>query len=267
MVLQCTLTPSEGKRLIGQAVASLESVRTALDNGIIVVATGTTNAYVVEELIGKRIKNKGLFTVGVVTAKGCCVTNPHKRHDHCIIDHGTVVEMKTVDLPKILSRMESNDVFIKGANAIDPFGSAAVLLGGLGGGTIGASWGHIAEKGIKFIIPVGLEKLVPFNLSSVILKTGKRSVDKTLGAAVGMMIVHGEIITELEAFQTLAGVKAFPIGGGGINGGEGAKIFVLEGTDTSLKIAWNLLKRIKGEPQLTTETLHCNQCNINCDYR
>ena len=83
----------------------------------------------------------------------------------------------------------------------------------------------------------------------------------------GTLNVFIQIITELEAFQTLTGVKAFPIGGGGINGGEGAKIFVLEGTDPSLKIAWNLLKRIKGEPQITTETLHCNQCNINCDYK
>jgi len=265
--LQFTLTPSEGKRLIGRAVARMDIVQNALKNGTIVIATSTTNAYVVEELLGRRIEEKGMFTAGVVTAKGCCVTDPKGRYDHHVIVRGEVKEMKTPDLPKVLEKMGPEDVFIKGANAIDPFGAAAILLGGAGGGTIGAAWGYITANGIKTIIAAGLEKLVPISLADIVSKTGIRTVDRSLGMAVGMMVVQGEVITELEAFSMLTGVEAIPIGGGGIDGGEGSKIFVLEGKEASIKAAYDLVCDIKGEPPLKTRTLRCDLCGAKCDYK
>lgn len=54
-----TLTPSEAKRLIGKAVAMMEPVRESLKKGTIVICLGTTNAYVVEEILGRRIE-KGM---------------------------------------------------------------------------------------------------------------------------------------------------------------------------------------------------------------
>ena len=266
MLLQISLTPSEGKGLIGRAIAQMEVVREALKEGIIVIATSTTTGYVAEELLKKEI-NKGLFTAGVITSKGCCVTDPSKRYNHRVIERGRVTEMKTLELPKVLARMGPRDVFIKGANAIDPFGSAAILLGGAGGGTIGTAWGYITSNGIRFIIAAGLEKLVPCALSDVISKTGVKTVDRSLGMAVGMMIVEGDLITELEAFNMLAGVQAFPIGGGGIAGGEGSKIFVLEGEESCVKSAYDLVCQIKGEPPLETQTKRCDLCDARCDYK
>lgn len=267
MLLQVSLNPSEGKRLIGRAIAQMEVVKKALKEGIIVIATSTTTGYVAEELLKKEIRNKGLFTAGVITAKGCCVTDPGKRYSHHVIEKGKVTEMKTLELPKVLARMGPRDVFIKGANAIDPFGSAAILLGGAGGGTIGTAWGYITSNGIKFIIAAGLEKLVPGALSDVVSKTGVKTVDRSLGMAVGMMIVEGDLITELEAFNILTGVEAFPIGGGGIAGGEGSKIFALEGKESCLKSAYDLVCEIKGEPPLETQTQHCDLCNARCEYK
>ncbi len=43
----------------------------AYKNGTVIIATSTTNAYVAEELMGKEIPDKGMFTAGVVT-KGRC---------------------------------------------------------------------------------------------------------------------------------------------------------------------------------------------------
>jgi hypothetical protein len=245
----------------------MDHVIKALKEGIIIIATSTTTAYVVEELMGKKIKDKGLFTAGVVAAKGCCVTNPEDRYNHYVIEKGKLTEMNTPDLRRVLTKMGPEDVFIKGANAIDPFGSAAILVGGAGGGTIGTAWGYITSNGIKFIIAVGLEKLVPYPLSDMRAKTGIKTVDKSLGMAVGMMIVEGKVITELEAFNMLMGVDAFPIGGGGIDGGEGSKIFVIEGDELSIKMAYDLLCEIKGEPLLKTKTKRCALCDAKCEYK
>ena len=137
MRFQVSLTPAEGKRIIGICIAAMDTVQHALEEGTIVIATSTTTAYVLEALLGVEIPDKGMFTAGVITARGCCVTDPKGRYSHRVIRKGEVTEMKTSELPEVLAEMGPEDVFIKGANAIDPFGQAGVLLGGAGGGTIG----------------------------------------------------------------------------------------------------------------------------------
>ncbi len=266
LLLQVSLTPSEGKRLIGMGVAQMDSVQHALREGVIVVATSTTTGYVLEELLKKEIPNKGLFTAGVVTGRGCCITDPEKRYAHRVIQRGVVSEVGTSGLPEVLAGMGPDDVFVKGANAIDPFGQAGILLGGVGGGTIGRSWGYIAANGITTIIAVGLEKLVPVSLSDAAAKTGIRTVDRSLGMAVGMMVVTGNIITEMEALKMLTGVDAIPIGSGGINGGEGSKTFVLEGPEENVQAAYELVCSIKGEPALSTTVQRCDLCDAKCEY-
>ncbi len=58
------LTVAESKRLIAKGVVALPSVQRALKDGMIAVAKGTTNAYIVEELLGKPI-DKPAYTIGV----------------------------------------------------------------------------------------------------------------------------------------------------------------------------------------------------------
>jgi len=267
LVLQATLTPAEGKRIIGRAVSQMDAVQNALKNGTIIIATSTTTAYVLEELLGRRIEDKGMFTAGVITARGCCITDAEGRYNHQVIQRGEVKEVGTPELPEVLAGMGPGDVFIKGANAIDPYGAAAILLGGKGGGTIGTAWGYITSQGIKTIIAAGLEKLVPWPLAEAVSKTGIRTVDRSLGMAVGLMVVQGEVVTEMEAFNTLTGAEAIPIGGGGIDGGEGSKIFLLQGDDSAVKAAYDLICDIKGEPPLKTRTRSCGRCDARCDYR
>ena len=247
-----TLTPSEGKRLIGKGVAALEPVKTALKEGTIVIATGTTNAYVCEEVLGKGIENKGFFTAGVITDKGCGLTVAEKRYKHHVVIKGKAMEMGLPDLVKVVAEMGPNDVFIKGANAIDPYGSAAVMLGGGSGGTMGAVWGYVTANGVKTIIPVGLEKLIPSSLNDVAQRTGNKKIDKSYGLAVGLIIISGEIITEIEAFNVLTGCQAIPMGAGGIDGGEGSRTFLLDGDEDGIKLAEDVLKNVRGEPPLKT---------------
>lgn len=266
MLLQVTLTPAEGKRLIGKAIASMEVVQRALKDGIIVVATSTTTGYVLEELLKKPI-DKGIYTAGVVTARGCCVTEPQKRYLHHVFEEGDVKAIPLKEMLEVLERMGSNDIFIKGANAIDPYGSAAIFLGSSRGGTIGASIGYLIAKGVRLIIAAGLEKLVPYPLEDVAPKTGIDRVDISLGMPVGLMVVQGEIVTETEALRLLAGVEVTPIGGGGIDGGEGSKTFIIEGDEESIKRTYELLLTIKGEPPLKTWIRSCKDCWANCRYK
>jgi len=266
MLLQVTLTPSEGKRLIGKAIASMDAVQKALKDGIIAIATSTTTGYLLEELLGREI-DKGMFTAGVVTARGCCITDPEGRYRYHVFENGEVREMGLAELVEVLERIGPEDVFVKGANAIDPYGSAAIFLGSPKGGTIGAAIGYLTAKGVRFIIAVGLEKLVPYPLEDVAPRTGIEKVDISLGMPVGLMVVHGEIITEVEAFKLLTGVEATPIGGGGIDGGEGSRTFIVEGDEEAVRRTYELLLGVKGEPPLKTRTLDCEDCWARCKYK
>lgn len=255
MLAQFTLTPAEGKRLIGKAVANMPIIQDAIKEGTIIIATSTTSAYVLEELQGIKINDKGLFTAGVVTSEGCGVTNPEVRYDHHVIKEGKIATMKTHELKNILAKMGPKDVFIKGANAIDPFGAAGILLGGSGGGTIGTAWGYITANGVTTIIVAGLEKLVPVSLTDVVPRYGRKKLDMSLGWPCGMMVIQGTIFTEIEAFKELFGVEAIPISGGGIHGAEGCKIFMIEGEEEAVSSAFEMVKNIKGEPNLETQLI------------
>lgn len=252
MKAQLTLTPAEGKRLIAKAVASMEHVKYAYENGTIIIATSTTTGYVAEELLGKEL-NKGMFTAGVVTKEGCGITVANGRYSHYVLVKGDLTECNTSELVPYLSKMGPDDIFIKGANAIDLFGQAGILLSGSGGGTIGTAWGYIVRNGIQCIITAGLEKLVPINLSEAMLKMGANAIEKSLGWPCGMIVIQGQIVTEMEAFDQLFGVEAIPVAGGGIDGGEGCRVFLLDGPNEEVEAAYKLSQEIKGEPQLKTK--------------
>jgi hypothetical protein len=253
MKVQLTLTPAEGKRLIAKAISCMENVQFAYKNGTVIIATSTTTGYVAEELMGKEINNKGMFTAGVVTKEGAGITTADGRYKHYVFVKSELSECTTPELVPYLAKMGSDDVFIKGANAIDPFGAAGILLHGSGGGTIGTAWGHIMRNGIQCIIPAGLEKLVPISLSEAAMRMGANVIDKAMGWPCGMMVIQGQIITEMEAFKLLFDVDAIPVAGGGIDGGEGCKVYLLEGTNENAEAAYEFVQAIKGEPTLKTK--------------
>ena len=255
MKVQLTMTPAEGKRLIAKAVAAMEIVQQAYKNGIVIISTSTSDAYVAEELTGTKIPDKGMFTAGVVTSEGAGITKADGRYTHWVFEKGEKKECSTPELVPYLAKMGPNDVFVKGVNAIDPFGNAGILLHGPGGGTIGTAWGHIVRNGITCIIPAGLEKLVPVDLTEVQTMMGANVIDKAMGWPSGLIAIKGQIITEMEAFRALFGVDAIPVSGGGIDGAEGCKIFLLEGTNEAAEAAYDYVVKIQGEPELKTNTM------------
>ncbi len=257
MKAQLCLTVSESKRLIGKAVKEHESVKRALKKGILAIAIGSTNAYVAEEILGRKIE-KQRYVAGFVDEHGMCVVPAQERIAAFILENGKPISEKIDD---VALRMKRGDVFIKGANALDYEGIAGVMMASETGGTIAKVLGVLKARGAKILIPVGLEKLIPFSVNEISNLAGIYDTDYSTGIPVGVMPVAGEVITELEAFKILAGVDAYVLGSGGLGGGEGSKTFLVEGRSKNVKKAIAIVNLLHGEPRLQPMRSSCAKCH------
>jgi len=256
-----TLVPAESKRLIAKAVVELPEVKHAYNTGRMIIPRGTTNAFIVEELLGIYLEIEK-FAGGLVTEGVQCITSETERLAPFMFEFGTLSTKKFEDL---LAEFTADDVFIKGANAIDNEGNVRILLAYPDGSTIGKAIGYLAGIGSHLIIPVGLEKMIP-SVKKAIGATGIKTFDLSLGKPVGLMQVNnGKVITEIEALNILAGVKATCIASGGIGGSEGAVVLSIEGEKQEVEKAFRIVKNIKGEPGINIPKQLC-PCNEPCDF-
>lgn len=213
--IQVTLTPRESKRIIAMGVKKLPVVQQALKKGIILITLGTTNAYVAEELTGRKIDHLR-YAAGYIDGTAAVVPQ-EKRLPMIAVKNG-----KEVSAENIINEMTSQDVIIKGANAIDPDGIAGVMLANPMGGTTGNITGPVMAKGINLVIPVGLEKSIPYSIIEISKRIGIQRCIKATGLPVGMAPLAGIVVTEVEALTLLGAEDVFPIGAGGVEGGEGS---------------------------------------------
>lgn len=244
MKRQVVLTVSESKRLIARGVSALPEVRKAMKAGMVVVATGTTNAYVLEELWGRKI-DKRRYRSGMTTPR-----TPERREEpqdepipDVVFRKGEIAD--DLNRYNAVEHMDHSDVYLKGANALDYKNLVAgVLIGSPTGGTVGAVLGNIIGKKINLIIPIGLEKLVYEDINKL---SNLASMEDSEGPS--LWPITGKIITEIEALKILTGVGAHLYAAGGSAGAEGAVRLLLEGTEEQVQIALQLVESIKGEPR------------------
>lgn len=244
MKRQVVLTVAESKRLIARGVAALPEVKKAMKGGMVVVATGTTNAYVLEELWGRSI-DKRRYRSGITTPR------EPERHEEPQEEPMPDVVFRKGEVAEELNRynavehMGKGDIYIKGANALDYMGqTAGVLIGSPVGGTLGAVLGQIIGKKIHLIIPIGLEKLVYEDINEL-----HRLAAQGDSEGPSMWPIMGTIITEIEALDILTGVEATLYAAGGIAGAEGAVRLMLMGTQDQVEAALGLIESVKGEPR------------------
>jgi hypothetical protein len=249
MKAQVTLTVSESKRLIARGVAALDVVQDKMHQGMIMVSTGTTNAYVLEELLGERF-DKRTYVTGRITPAGKAGTGSPRpwpkenRPDAVLRDGRLVPELDRYSAVKV---MQAGDLFIKGANALNyERGLAGVWVGGEGGGTIGRTLGYIIARRLHLLLPVGLEKCLPYPIEQAATAVGAE--DEELGSMVSLFPVWGQVFTEIESLRTLAGVEAIPCGAGGIAGAEGAVSLLLRGDGDAVRAAMGVVEEVQGEP-------------------
>jgi len=243
------LNPSESRRLLAKATVMIPEVQKAWENGTILIARGITNAYVIEELLGISIEPKAGQTMGLI-CKG--ITNSHIGPPPCswqVIRKGKVIE--GADVKTEILNFGPEDVFIKGANAIDISGNAGIFVSSLKGGTIGMCWPIVTPRDSHCIMPVGLEKLVPSVLEAA-RHTGIYHFKYSTGLPAKIVPIElGKVVTEIQALNLLAGVRVYHVASGGVGGSEGAVVLSLEGDEEGIEKALTLIQSIKGEPPVT----------------
>lgn len=88
-----TLTSSESKRLLGKAVAAMPEVQQAKNKGYLVVGRGSTNAFILEELMGCPIE-KEKYVAGQIIKGVNCVLGPGLRTKPVTFHKGEVLNVE-----------------------------------------------------------------------------------------------------------------------------------------------------------------------------
>jgi len=242
---QFCITPAMGKRLIGKAMAVHPDIQTVLQQGTLAIIAGTTNGYVAEEILTRLGQAEGFtrvgFRRGYTAAPGVEAIRAEFTGD-VIIVNGQWQRGKTID--QVADTLRTGDIILKGANAFDTRGQAAVQIGHPQGGTILIAMQAVVGRRVRLIVPVGLEKRVNEEIDTLVrLCNAPGSHGPRL-----MHLVGGELFTEIDALRLLTGVEAHLLAAGGIYGAEGAAWLGVWGSPEQEEAAAALIDSLAGEP-------------------
>jgi hypothetical protein len=160
--------------------------------------------------------------------------------------------------------MGSNDVYVKGVNALDVEGNVGVLWGNVNeGGTAALVMSTQRRKGFKVIFPAGLEKLIPFPIKEVAKEARRFEYDYSMGMPCGLLPCEGIVVTELKAIEILSGAVAIPISAGGLGGAEGAVTLVIKGEKEQVTKAIQKIEDSKGARLPPVRLSNCNDCPLS----
>lgn len=194
----------------------------AWESAYLLLAGGTTNAFIAQELLGRDGIEPGRCTVGISTDGLLCVTNPDSRKSFPNVFYKGEKSDKT--LVEALADFHAETVVIKGANAVDMNGYVGIITSGFDGGTVPRIIGPVTSKGLKFITPVGLEKLVPSVQASAKALGGATHIDISMGADPGMYCIGtSTIVTEIEAIRMLFNADATLVCAACVGGNRGRR--------------------------------------------
>lgn len=247
---QFCVTVSMAKRLIGKGMAALPDIRAVLKKGTLVILAGTTNGYVAEEILASIGQAEGFtragFRRGMTVAPGAKPLQAELQGD-VIIRDGEVVRGQTIY--DVVDDLKTGDIIVKGANAFDPLGKPAVLIGHPQGGTILAAMTAIIGRRVRLIMPVGLEKRVMQDMDELAAWANDPGLPGGPQASgPRLFVAPGEVFTELEAIQVLTGAEAALLAAGGVYGAEGADWLGVRGTPEEEAAAEALIRSLRDEP-------------------
>lgn len=259
MKAQVTLTVAEGKELIATAIVNRADVRAALASGKVLLKGGTTVAAVAEKLIGEGLRISGRISRQGAKSASRIAEQPHS----VILENGQVTNIDE-DFAEAVATLRPGDVAIIGANAVDGSGRAALMLGRVLGGKVGQGLAGLMSQGCKVIIACGLEKLIPGSIDTAIQEAGIYAADWSMGMAVGLTPLIGEVVSEPQAATLLADVRCTVIGSGGIEGAEGACTMLIDGEETEIAALMKRIVAIKGMTFGGIDVPECSAGSPNC---
>ncbi len=241
---QFCVTPAMGKRLIGKGMVRHPAVQRVLRRGRLVIIAGTTNGYVAEEILrtlGEGGFSRTGFRRGVMTPPG--VSPPtYTFPGDVVIEDGRWLRGRTI--LDVVDDLREGDVVLKGANALDPQGRAAVQIESPSGGTAMAALAAVVGRRVRLIVPVGLEKRVLEDVYGL-----ARRVNAPGSVGPRLFPLPGETFTELDAIHLLTGAEVYLVAAGGVYGAEGALWLGVDGPAEAVEAAEALIASVAGEPR------------------
>ena len=241
---QYCVTTSMGKRIIAKAMAVRPDIRATLEQGTLVIIAGTTNGYVAEEILSSVGQTEGFsrqgFRRGMTVPPGVKVPKVDFPGDVVIRDGAWLRGQTIFD---VADDLKLGDIVLKGGNAFDAWGQAAVQIGLPDGGTILAALAAVFGRRVRLIVPVGLEKRVLEDVNAL----ARRSIDPDTSGP-RLLPMPGEVFTELDAIELLTGAEACLLAAGGTYGAEGASWLGISGSDEQIAAATALVRSVAEEP-------------------
>ncbi len=242
-MIQVRLTPAMGKRLIGKGMVAHPSIQRVLADGTLVIIAGSTNGYVAEEILASLGQDAEFarvgFRRGLTVPPGAAAPEMAFPGD-VVIRRGQLLEEGSIF--KIKDELDQGDVVLKGGNAFDADGHAAVQIGSNVGGTALAAVSTVIGRRVELIVPIGLEKRVFGDIQELALLANDPA-----GEGPGYFPLPGRTFTELDAIKLLTGARATVIVGGGVYGAEGGVWLVVEGRDGALQHTKELIESLANE--------------------
>jgi len=251
-MLQVMLTVSACKRLIARGMVRHPEIQRAISGHTLVIVAGTTNGYIAEEILKylgyEEVFPRQRFFRGMTVPPWCSLNEMGRLPDESKFPGDVVIVKGNWERGKtifdVISHLNQNDIVLKGANALDVKNRrAGIFVAHPQGGTIGTIIPAVIGRRVRLIIPVGLEKRIYGNLDDIAIK-----INTAHGNGPRFFPVPGEVFTEIDAIKLLTGADAELIGGGGVNGAEGALWFAITGTEEQEHRAHELICDIQNEP-------------------
>ncbi len=256
---QFLITPAAGKRLIAKTLSSHPAIKKALKNGTLVIVAGTTNGYVVEEIlktyqIEADFSRKHFFR-GITLPSTRSVTGTGRLANvsafpgDVVIVNGVWQKGKSIE--DVVDSLKEGDVILKGANALDlNRKQAGILIGHPKAGTIGLAIPAVVGRRVKLIIPVGIEKRINGDLTSLAEKLNAPG-----SGGYRLLPVVGEVFSEIEALTVLTGAEVELIAAGGVCGAEGSCWIAVTGTEEQEEFAAEIIASVNCEPAFNFENI------------
>ncbi|MFW9992077.1 MAG: hypothetical protein ACFFD4_08435 [Candidatus Odinarchaeota archaeon] len=271
MRIQLFFNHWESRELLARTlVRRNDLVTSALEDGIVAVGRGVTNAFILRELLAVTGHSDfdidtDNYVAGIVTSN-VCASDAATRAPEIIFRRGNP-EYKPIG--EVVAEMSASDVLIKGGNTLGPDFVAGVLVAHPSGGTIGNIYATAVSRGIKLIVPISLEKMVPFPIRSIINNLGgQERINYARGMPVGLFpVVGGEVFTEIEALKSIGDVSVYPIGSGGVHQGAGGVILELSGPEEEIKEVIKEFKHVINAKPLATNIKQCESCQVTACYK
>ncbi len=264
MINTFAIHPAASKHLIARAVCALPEVKSAYEKGRIFIGHGTTNLAVAEQLLNLKIDRPDTYVAGVISQQTSCATDSQLRSAPWCIDKGQVLDINWLEF---LNSFAPGDIFIKGANAIDPYGNVGILMGDPQGGTIGKSIGILKARGIKIIVPSGLEKMIP-SCQAAEKVMGIGATAQCIGMKTGYICLSNTtIITEIESLKILLDIDAVPVAAGGVGGMEGSVLLAAsyKNDETAVQLL-QMIREANRTPRLNIKRKKCRNCDHPCSF-